>query len=347
MSTMNESTFSYIERCRAGYPGWEPRGGKKKSAELQALKDAAYKWSKRVEALKSGGMTPDLREALDNFEKYKTQYEELDKAITSGTAFVDQSVENLEYIPSDYGFSLGDYSGRRSIGANRAREPMDLYNDTTTAEEVVEGTESTPKDLTDSLALILTESAERIHFNDTLLVSTGAYNDDSEVMDEAFRSAHIRHFANAENAKAVKILTGCKAAVALDADNLQTAINGNLCGKAKRNAVILTNKAGFAKLDIDDSYGRPLITKDQNGNFIYKGKYQVVELPDEIIPNTENGSPCIIGDIKGVLRFYVVRNTALFKDDIFPYLTGDREIREEIITLTTESNEAFIWGNLV
>ena len=95
-----------------------------------------------------------------------------------------------------------------------------------------------------------------------------------------------------------------------------------------------------------DVNGVPLVTKDRDGNMIYKKKYMIVEVPDEILPDTDSGSPCIIGDIKNVLRFYVIRETSLFKDDIFPYLTGDRVVREEIITLTTTSDEAYIVGYL-
>ena len=345
--SMNNATMSYPDRCRTGYPGWEVRGLKEKTAELNALKASTMKWAEKVQALAKSGDRAALRDAAQKFDEHKEQLDDLERAMFSGDAFVDQSIASLEYTPSEYGFSFGDLSGRRYIDANRGREPMDLYEDTAVAEEVAEGDASTPKNLTDSLAMVKSDSEERIHFDDILHVGTGTYNDDPKPLGKAFEAAHIRHFVNAENAKSVAILTGCKAPVTLNAVALETAVNANLCGKAKRNAIIVTNKSGFAKLDVDDANGRPLVTRDADGNFIYKGKYQIVELSDEIFPTTNTGAaPCIIGDVKGVLRFYVVRETALFKDDIFPYLTGDRAIREEIITLTTESDAAFIWGNL-
>jgi hypothetical protein len=98
-------------------------------------------------------------------------------------------------------------------------------------------------------------------------------------------------------------------------------------------------------LDIDIN-GAPQITKDQKGNMIYKHKYIVQEIPDEILPNTENGSPIVIGDIAHVLKFYVISQDNLFKNDIFPYDVGDRQVTKEIITLTTKSNEAYIVGYL-
>lgn len=346
---MNNMDVSYTVQIRNGFPGWDPVGYKETIAKRDTEKEAALKWGARVEDLKKSGKinTSDMHEALENFEKHRNEYERLEKGIFSGDIFADQSVENLEYTPSEYGFSFGDLSGRQIIDANRGREPMDLYNDTAIAEEVAEGTDSTPKNLTDSLSMISSDSEERLHFDDILQIGTSVYNDDPETLGKAFKSAHIRHFVNAENAKSVAILTGCKDPVDMSAAALEIVVNANLCGKAKRNAIIVTNKAGFSKLDTDGATGHPLVTRDSENNFIYKGKYQIIELPDEIFPNTGNGSsPCIIGDVKGVLRFFIVRENAMFRDDLFPYLCGSRVNRVEIITLSTESNEAFIYGYL-
>lgn len=341
--------IGYPTLIKRGFPGWEPMGYKEVISKRDTEKEAALKWANRVEEIRKSGKndSPAMREALDNFDKHRTEYERLEKAIFSGDAFADQSVDDLEYTPSEYGFSFGDLSGRRIIDANRGREPMDLYNDTAIAEEVAEGTDSTPKNLTDSLSMISSDSEERLHFDDILQIGTGVYNDDPETLGMAFKSAHIRHFVNAENAKSVAILTGCKDPVEMSASALEIAVNANLCGKAKRNAVIVTNKTGFGKLDTDGATGHPLVTRNSENDFIYKGKYQIIELPDEIFPNAETGaSPCIIGDVKGVLRFFIVRETAMFRDDLFPYLCGSRVNRVEIITLSSESNEAYIWGNL-
>lgn len=343
------SGISYPTLIKSSFPGWEPMGYKEAISKRDAEKEAALKWANRVEELKKSGKadSPAMREALNNFSKHHDEYERLEKAIYSGNAFADQSIEDLEYTPSECGFSFGDLAGRRVIDANRAREPMDLYNDISTAEEVEEGAESTPKNLTDSLSMISSDSEERLHFDDILQIGTGVYYDDRKTLGKAFKSAHIRHFVNAENAKSVAILTGCKDPVDMSAASLETAVNANLCGKAKRNAVIVTNKAGFGKLDTDGATGHPLVTRNSEGHFIYKGKYQIIELADEIFPDTETGSsPCIVGDIKGVLRFFIVRENAMFRDDLFPYLCGSRVHRTEIITLSTESNEAYIYGYL-
>ena len=344
---MNNS-ISYPDLIRHGFPGWNPVGYKEVIAKRDKEHDTAKKYAEQVQALEKGGKqnTPDMLEALDNFDKHRTEYERLEKAILSGDAFADQSIYDLEYTPSEYGFSFGDLSGRRIIDANRGREPMDLYNDTAIAEEVAECGDSTPKNLTDSLSMISSDSEERIHFDDILQIGTSVYNDDPETMGKAFKSAHIRHFVNAENAKSVAIMTGCKDPVEMSAAALEIVVNANLCGKAKRNTVIVTNKTGFGKLDTDGATGHPLVTRNSEGDFIYKGKYQIIELPDEIFPNTDTGAPCIVGDVKGVLRFFIVRETAMFRDDLFPYLCGSRVNRVEIITLSSESNEAYIWGNL-
>ena len=297
--------IGYPTLISRGFPGWEPKGYKEIIAKRDAEKAAALKWAERVDRLKKAGSvnTADMREALDNFDKHRAEYERLEKAIFSGDAFADQSVDDVEYTPSEYSFSFGDLAGRRIIDANRGREPMDLYNDTAIAEEVAEGSDSTPKSLTDSLSMISSDSEARIHFDDILQIGTGVYNDDPETLGKAFKSAHIRHFVNAENAKSVVVLTGCKDPVDMSAASLEIAVNANLCGKAKRSAVIVTNKTGFGKLDMDDASGRPLVTRNAEGDFIYKGKYQIIELPNEIFPDTDTGSPVSLETLRAFFDF--------------------------------------------
>lgn len=337
--------FNYPDNMKLVYPGYAVKGYDKKMAELNKLKASATKWADKVESLKGSGDMVALSEAAEKFGQVHDQYEALKAAIFSGDAFTDQSIEYKPYIPAEYGFSLGDLAGREYIEANRAGIPVDHYNDTTTAEEVAEGGSSTPKNLIDSLTMVQTDG-DAVIFDDTLKVGSGTYSDDKDTIDRAFEAAHTRHFINAENKKALEVLTGGKAAVALAAESLQTTINASLCGKAKRNAIIITNKSGFAELDIDVN-GVPLVTKDPNGNMIYKGKYMIQELPDEILPDTDSGSPCIIGDIANVLKFFIVREDSLFSDFVdFTFMTHDRAIRKEIISLTTTSDEAYIVGYL-
>ena len=69
-----------------------------------------------------------------------------------------------------------------------------------------------------------------------------------------------------------------------------------------------------------------------------------IEIPDEILPDLEAGSPIIAGDIANVLRFFMIRDASLIKDDVYPFNIADRQIKKEIIALTTTSDEAYIIG---
>lgn len=338
--------IGYPDLIRQGFPGWEPMGAKEVYAKRDSEKEAAVKYAEKVQHLEKAGKqnTPEMLEALDNFEKHRAEYERLEKGLFSGDAFADQSIENMDYTPDEFEFSLGDLVGRSRIGKNRSREPMDRYTDNASAEIVEEGQDSTPKNLTDGMTMILSDAEDRIHFDDTVLTPINVYTDDPETIRKAFKSAHKRHFIVAENTKAISILTGCKDPVAMSAANLQNTANEYLTGRAKRNAFILVGKSGFAKLDMDDATGSPLVTKDDEG-FIYKSKYRVIELPDDMFPEN-NGDMCIVGDLKHVLRFFIVREMYMFRDDIFPYLCGSKVNRTEIIALSTESNEAYIYGYL-
>ena len=343
MSIMDDKNMAYTDKCAQAYPGYQIKGYAEKRKEIERLEAAQTRWANNARYYERARDKERYEEAGQKVKEIMKEKDILENTILSGTVYVDQSIENRDHDPAEDEFSFAQYCGRIGIDANRARVPMDHYEDTTAAEIVEEGRESTPKMLTAALSLLETDSAERLHLDDILQLGTGVYNDDQKTMDSAMKSVHNRHFANAENKKALEILVNSKTPVALEAENLQSAINTSLCAKAKKNCVIITNKSGFAKLDIDVN-GVPLVAKDSEGNMIYKKKYRIIEMPDEILPNSENGSMCVIGDVKNALRFFVVRHTSLFRDDIFPYLTADREIREEIITLRTKSDSAYIVG---
>ena len=71
-------------------------------------------------------------------------------------------------------------------------------------------------------------------------------------------------------------------------------------------------------------------------------KYIIREVDNEILPNKESGEiPVIIGDTS-VVRFYLLSDTHLVKDDFFNYKMLDRRIRKEIITLSTHSDSSYI-----
>ena len=150
--------------------------------------------------------------------------------------------------------------------------------------------------------------------------------------------------SNAENKKALALMLGSKEAITVNSGSILQEINASLCGKAKRNAVIITNKNGFASLDAVDANGYPLMKKNDAGEFILLDKYVVIEMDNEILPNNENGSaPVIVGDIANVVKFFTIRETNLITPLAdFNFNVSSRSIKKEIIKLRTTSDEAFI-----
>lgn len=325
------------------YPGYKVKGYKEKHAELTRLEEKKKNWISRYNREKQNGQVSE--EAMDGVNESCKEYEAYKEALLSGDAFIDQSIKDFDYIPTEIEFSLGDINGRGIVDShNRISAPVDHYNNTECAEIIREGESATAKPLTDSLEMMKTDSDDAIIFDDIRGIGYGTYEDDKNNLSRAFEHTHKIHFVNAENKKAFELMIGSKAPISISVDKVQSVINSNLCGKAKRKAVIVVNKSGFSALDIDIN-GMPLVTKDSNGNFIYKNKYKIQEVPEEILPNTETGSPIIIGDMS-IVKFFVLREDYLEKDDFFTHNMMDRGIRKEIITLATISNEAYIHGVL-
>lgn len=336
------NNIDFMTEKERQYPGYTVKGSADKLAELRRLDEERNAWIDRYNREKASGQISD--EVMDGLNLATKKYDDLKEALISGMAFTNQSVENLTYIPGPLGFSLGDINGRVIIDKNRVHVPTDNYNNTVCAEIVAEGGEATPKQLTDSLTVLNTETENAIIFDDILAVGASTYNDDRETLDQAIEHSHAVHFINAENKKAFELMIGAKNAINLTAENLNEAINANLCGKAKRNAVIIVNKSGFAKLDIDVN-GVALVTKNADGEMVYKNKYVIREIDDAILPNTDAGAPCIIGDMS-VVKFFLVRDDSLFKDMFGYYQIANRHNRKEIIKLSTTSDDAYIHGVL-
>lgn len=346
---MNNTNFEkQIERM---YPGYSLKGSKEAHAELNRLKKEMEEAKEsKAEALKKYGAFHNVTLEAQKLENDRiSAYEELEKALFSGDAFIDQSIENMDYISDASIFSLREFSGGATpIDENTVRVPMDTYNDTSTAEIVEEGADSTPRQLIDVVSVLNTDSDDVIIFNDTAKVRETLYDDDSKTFSDAVKNSHARAFVNAENKKALALMIQSKDAITLTAETILEKVNASLCGKAKRNAVIITNKNGFASLDVVGTSGYPMIKKNCVGEFILLDKYVVIEMDNEILPNNLDGSsPVIVGDIANVLKFFTIKETNLitpFAD--FNFNVSSRSIKKEIIKLRTTSDEAYIVGSI-
>lgn len=282
---------------------------------------------------------------LDELDKLVEEYKEREKTLNLTSIFGDTKVsaDVTCFKGAKIGFSLGDLCKRININKETKFVYADKYNVTGCAPEFDYETSIPDKNGLNDLTVLRTDLSDRITFGNILAVPSSMAVDLELTVSAAFDHIHKKHIINAENKKALTIMRDAKPEVTMSPPNLQSIINENLCGKAKENAYIITNKSGFAKLDVDVN-GIPQVTKDDHGNMVYKHKYIIKEVPDEILENSENGSPCIIGDIADVLNFYVIDDSGSEMDDWTEH--KDRRIVREIIALATTSDEAYIHGVL-
>lgn len=285
-------------------------------------------------------------ELNDELEKIEKNIKTLDIQIESGIYHLDTSYNEDPYTPSEIGFSLGDRNGRSFIGRKREHIPLDRYEETNTASEFAQG-EEPETNFEDLLTMISTDEDDSIMFDSNIVYGLGSKMDDEKTFNNAIDHSHKVMLINAENKKACEILRSAKNPISMDVNNLQKVINLNLSAKAKKETIILLNHSGFAKLDIVDSVsGYPLVKRNTDGCFIYRDKYPILEIPDEILPNNEDGSsPVIIGDMN-IVKFYVMREDRLIRDGGYNLKINDRTLKREIITLSTTSNKAYIHGSI-
>ena len=312
---------------------------------LEAEKEALIK---EIRNLGKMGAADGVKESL---VKKRLRLAEIDNIIKSGNYSPEvESGYNLDpYTPSTPGFSLGNLLGRTWIGRNREDLPVDVYGDKLIAETFTGG-ESTPADLLDHLRKVKTSDDNSIVFDSSIFFHNGMKEDDPDTIRKAVKHCHDVAMINAENKAALAAMIEAKEELIpfnIGGGFIKTAINVFLCDRAKKYAWIFTNKSGFASLDndADGESGPESITRDANGNFIYRGKYRIQEIPDEIFPNINGYPPIIVGD-PAVLRFFVTREAFLEKDNFEEYTTIDRELKREFIVLTSTSNEAYIAGYL-
>ena len=289
--------------------------------------------------------------ALKYAKKYADIVDDIDKEIANlkeqletGEFDIGIGYNDDPYTPSDLGFSFGNKNGRTFIGCKLERLRLDCYDENIIASEYVEGVVPETK-IQDVITMMKASEDNSIMFDSNIAYGTALLDDDPTV-SRAIPHIHDVMMINAENKKVCEILRSAKAPLTLSAHALQETINANLSGKGKSNGVIYTNHDGFALLDIDDANGQPLVTRNHVNRMIYKGKYPIEELPNAILPNNEDGSsPVIIGDMS-IVKFFVMRDDSLIKDEFLEMKVYDRNLRREIIALSTTSNSAYIHGNI-
>lgn len=341
--------YDQIRRSELNAKLVEIRKQKLKYAERLTRNENDYKDLKSVGKSKSASkLKPQIEEDKKVLLDLISEEKEIRKELLSWDTVGKAPAESFSHITQDPGFSIGDYVGRMATDKERQRFTFDKYNDTYSSEFLAEGEEGDPQDLTD---YINSEDTKTAKMMDILGVPTEFFDDDNDALTLAFDSNHARHNINAENKKALELLITDKDSniVDIDPSKLNEVINNNLVSKAKPYTEIWTNNTGFTKLDLENN-GVPLIKKNSNGDFVYKEKYLVREFDNEILPDSENGSPVLIGDFKHIIKFIESTPRILQQDNVLAgfgtFVTLDRFIKQIKPYIMDSSNDSYILGYL-
>ena len=312
--------------------------------ELNALKSESTSFDKEY-----GTLDPRSVAKLGELEAKAKEVKTIENLLDSRTAFINESVKRLGYISSVRGnFSFGSACERYYLDANNGKLPAGNYENTTMAHIVGEGESVASEDMNTMIRLINIDNEDAIIIYDSLMIGSGLHSDDPDAINDAFTDNHEIRMENTESAKACETFMSHKDPTELDPMFLNDAINSKLSGKTRRSnaMMILTNNSGFSKLDQVDGVSGVSLIKKVNGEMIYRDKYVVQELPNEILPSNENGDPCIVGALTDICKIFVIRDEGLSHEDWNDFTDHNRRIRKEIIALTTTSDRGYIWGYL-
>lgn len=282
---------------------------------------------------------------LDSIDTLDKEVKVLQEKINSGEFDIDIGYNEEPYQSSAIGYSIGNNNGRIYIGRKCDRIPLDPYNENYTATEYIDGV-IPETNFTNLLRILNINENDSIMFDSDIFFGPGLKDDDRENVEKAISHAHEIGMINAENKKAFEILRSAKAPLTISANSLNFDINKNLSVKGKKNAIIIVNSHGFDMLDgVDSNGGYPLV-KRIGDKFIYRDKYEIQEVDNHILPNNEDGTtPIIIGDMS-IVKFFVMREDSLIKDEFTEFKIHDRKLKREIIALTTTSDSAYIHGTI-
>ena len=360
----------YYERLKANSnadlgSGYEPIGFSRAVSAIEDQRKKTTAPSMKAEArkkeLKSKGFSESdiLKDSLylsylDTFTDNHKVLKDMEDALSTGEVFGSMlEAGNEGFIPCDSNESLADlYNARHEIPGSATRFVVENYADETTAFIVSEGETIGEHDLTDCIQAINTKTDSMKKVASILNVPETDFEDDPVLRDSAVYNVQERHTVNGENALLLDMVIKSKDPVTVAVNNLFTVTNQKLSANARKRAEIITNEAGFAKLDTVDASGARYITKDfQIGEFVFADRYIVRILPDAILPDFENeSSPVLIGDWKNVLRLAVIlkyvpadakNRTA---EDLANFTVRNKAVERVIPALTTKSDKAYFIG---
>ena len=354
---MNEKHFvTYAAEIRAEFgPEWSPLGHKAAVAHVAQLKEKAFRLSKKsldvkdiYEKNKSDKNKRVLNEYLAAANDARVEYYKAKELLDTGEVYgTNAPVEHTNYIACDSEISLADlYDIRHKTNGKAPRIVAERYDDTAVASATAEGAQASEIEFADCVNTF-TADYDSITKLDSIEVIPEFYlADDPELSAVAINNLRFKHLRSAENALLCQEIISSKAAVSLSmAADLLTL--PELSAKARRGAEIITNETGFARLDDCDAVGGEIYIKKnfQIGEFVFRDRYIIRVLPDEILANYENDTaPVLLGDWKNILRLAIVDERAAEFPDIVAFKIKTRTIRREVPILTTTSDKAYFVG---
>ena len=354
---MNENHFdTYTDEIRAEFgPDWSPLGHKAAKAHVAQLKEKRDRWNRNVlyaddiyKKNKTDENSRVLHEYLDKADAAMREYDKAKELLDTGEVYGTMApVEHTNYIACDSEISLADlYDIRHDTNGKAPRIVAERYDDTAAASATNEGNTIDKIDFADCVNTFAADYDSITKLDSIEVIPEDYIMDDPELGHVAFNNLRFKHLRSAENTLLCQEIISSKAAVSLStaADLLTLPA---LSAKARRGAEIITNETGFSKLDITDAVdGETYIKKNfQIGEFVYRDRYIIRVLPDEILANYENGTaPVLLGDWKNILRLAVVTERAAEHTDIVAFTVEARTIRREVPILTTTSDKAYFVG---
>lgn len=287
----------------------------------------------------------DLEECNTNIRAIKEEIETIETMVKSGEYNIGTSYNNDPVeLPSNTSLSLAN-NNRKYIGRKFEAMPIIPYSNEYIASEFQNGVLPEVY-FGDYASMIKTDDENTVTFDSDLFYGPTVKDDDKENFEKIINFLHNDGIIKAENKKALQIMREAKDPITISASEVHVAINNNLSARGKLNAVIVVNSDGFAKLDMVDSDGGYPLVKRVGDKFIYHDKYEIKEVSNEELPNDENGkSPIVVGDMS-ILKFFIMQDDGLIKDEFLEFKVHDRRLVKEIITLSTTSNKAYVWGTL-
>ena len=206
--------------------GWSTKEEVENTREKNILLNQKKENDEKIKELeeKNKPLHPFSKESVDltkQINALKDHNDDISELLTTTVVGTDEKVRDYTFVGGEIEFDLGAMNGRSNVDpTNRRRIPGSLYNNTNTAQIVLEGEEAEVKELNENITVNVTEKEEVHIFENVLGVNIATYLDDKVNIDKAFAHVHEELFVNAENQKAFEIMQSSKESIPMTVDTI-------------------------------------------------------------------------------------------------------------------------------